>query len=696
MHCGNTYQPNGNRQKYCKNCKGHNAARKAKSLYDATTEFIGVDGEGTGDGNQHKYVLLGVGDSQIDNPEGLSTDEIFTFLWECFLENSRAAYVGFYLGYDFTQWLKGLPLDRAIMLYSAEGIKARTPRKKEMRHVLFPVFWGGWEFDILGDKRFRIRRTGHGSWLYVCDTGPFFQTSLLRATDPAKWPEPVCTTTEYAILSEGKSRRDIAVLSPEMRKYNALENEILARLMHRIEIGFIRLGVRLGRGQWFGPGQAASKWLSNLGTIPKCDELKSIIPHEILKDFGRYTYYGGWFEIMAHGIIPGTVYEYDINSAYPRVIANLPCLEHGDWTLGRDVIPEDPSAYTICHVLIKGSDNRTGPVPHRDEDGNIARHWETNGWYWKHEIDAATRAGLVDSVEYLEWCSYKPCPCPPPVKAMERLYEYRLSVGKDTPEGKSAKLIYNSVYGKFAQSIGDGGTWGNPVYASLITAGCRTKILDAIATHPMRSRDLVMVATDALYFRTPHPNLQISNKLGEWSHESHEEICLFKPGVYWDNKARSTISGGGDPTFKARGFAAKDFARNIADVDAHYASWTGDYPKDRDPERSRKGWHPRIHFRSTFSMITCRQALNRHNWSLAGEVGSAMFVQDGDPILKRRAGEYRDGVYWSRPHVGWPHLESTPYEKRFGQVFDLEAQGYGLTEDGFTINVARSILRPEA
>jgi hypothetical protein len=691
--CSNVFQPGGNRQKYCKDCNSNrNANRAIQNRFDATTEFIGVDGEGTGDGSDHRYVLLGCGIQHVASDAGLSTDAIFTFLWDCFQENPKAAYVGFFLSYDFTQWLKGLPFERAIMLYTEWGRAARTPRQGSNRHILFPVRWGDWEFDLLGDKRFKLRRKGHAEWMYICDAGPFFQCSLLKAIDPEKWPEPICSQAEYDTILEGKSLRDVAVLGPDMIRYNSLENDILARLMHRIEVGFVAQGVQLKRSQWFGPGQAASAWLKNLGTVPKSAELDMFIPREVLTDIGRFTYYGGWFEIMAHGHIPGVTYEYDINSAYPWVIANLPCLEHGEWSRGHMCEPPQ-GEYTICHVILSGSDPRTGPVPHRNAGGEIARHQNVSGWYWLSELDAARAAGLIDTISYLDWYSYKACSCKPPLARMAELYQHRLDVGKDTPEGKADKLLYNSAYGKFAQSIANGGPWGNPIYASLITSGCRTKILEAIATHPHKTRDLVMVATDAVYFITPHPSLPISDKLGDWSSEKHDNLCLFKPGVYWSDKARDKIREGKAPSFKARGFSAAAFGATIAQIDEHYNQWGDTYPPDRDPSGPREGWHPRVNFTTAFSMVTARQAVNRHNWDTAGLVtADAEMWQDADPIIKRGAGVKDRGIYWSKPHAGWTDTESVPYDKRFGQIFDPDDAGFGVSDDGYTRDVLRGMM----
>ena len=166
-------------------------------------------------------------------------------------------------------------------------------------------------------------------------------------------------------------------------------------------------------------------------------------------------------------------------------------------------------------------------------------------------------------MEYLSWLEYEPCDCKPPLRGLAGLYDARLRVGKDTPTGKAYKLIYNSMYGKLAQSVGNP-KFANSIYASLITAGCRTMILNAIATHPGRADDVLMVATDGVYFRSRHNDLAISNRLGGWSETRKENLTLFKPGVYWDDSARERIHLGKAPNFKSRGISARDFAIQLS------------------------------------------------------------------------------------------------------------------------------------
>ena len=226
-------------------------------------DFIAVDGEGIGRSKDHKYVLLGVGDVQIENPDGLGFVEIVKHLNDMRIENPKSAFVGFFLGYDFTQWFKTLPLERAKMLLTEQG-KARRQRTKYPQLGPFPVEYEGWEFDILGMKRFKVRETGISGWTYVCDAGSFFQESLMSVIDPKGWSEPVVTQDEYRILGEGKSKRDSAGLDRDMRYYNVLENAVLARLMARLNTGLSQAGIHLRKNQWFGPGQAAQAWLTQV------------------------------------------------------------------------------------------------------------------------------------------------------------------------------------------------------------------------------------------------------------------------------------------------------------------------------------------------------------------------------------------------------------------------------------------------
>jgi len=694
---------------------------------ETPVQFIGVDGEGMTVHGEHRYVLFGVGEQQIADDGGLRWSDCFEHLYS--YQRSSTAFVGFFLGYDFTQMFRTLPEDKAWMLLTNEGRalrKHRIPGKPT-----HPVEYDGWQFDVLANKRLRIRPKncecltatcpkGSGckskSWMYVCDVGSFFQSSFLTVIDPKGWAEGTCVVTdeEYQTIRQGKEKRSTAVLDEEMRMYNRLENVVLSRVMHTLDVGFHGIGIHLSASKWFGPGQAAQAWLKNEGVATRLEILAGGVPEWFL-EAARMSYFGGWFELFMHGIIPGESHEYDINSAYPSVIANLPCLLHGKYTRGIGL--PDTTKGGLCLVYgnvwspampDSSKKQHVGTMLHRDSKGRIFRPMATEGWFWWDELQAAQRAGLVKKLDnrgkqqIRQWVNYAPCDCPPPMRNVAGLYQKRLDVGKTSPLGKAAKLVYNSDYGKFAQSIGDP-LYGNPVYASRITSECRTQLLDAITSHPGGKAAVAMVATDAIYFLTPHPGLSVSEKLGEWEYKAKHNLTLFKPGVYWDDDTRQRIANRRSPHFKARGFQAADFVSSLARIDTEYQRWNNG---DSRPE----GW-PVVSFVPKFAMTTALQALRRNDWESAGVVTSTPkeVMQDSNPAAKRD-GVYRDvydgrTIYRSNPHVGLRYtnggvewMPSHPYEKRFGMddPWSLESrEQFGMTEDGNVTDILAWILTGE-
>lgn len=653
----------------------------------APREFIAVDGEGiTLDSGAHHYVLLSVGDNSLHhNGEPLAWEDVFSFLWENYLEHPTAIYVGFYLGYDFAQWFKTLPEERARMLLTAPGQALRKRTASPGNHTPFPVRYKDWEFDTLPHRHVKLRKAGERTpWMYVCDSGSFFQTSFLTAINPEKWPQPICTSEEYETIKAGKQERDTAVFDPAMIRYNITENTVMSRLMENFAQGLDSIGVTLDRSRWFGPGQAANKWLQRTSCIER-DELQVMIPEQA-RTIARKTYYGGWFEIRRHGHISGRSWQYDINSAYPRIISRLPCLRHGKWTRFRydeflDMEVVHP--YTMVHAELTGPGEGSwfggtcapfGPAPHRMAKTNqILRPLQVRGWYWLHEIMAAQRAGLIHHMTFPERdriiaLRYDPCDCAPPLAGVADLYQERLRIGKDTPTGKAAKLVYNSIYGKFAQSVGQP-RWANPIYASLITAGTRVQILDALASHPDGARACSMIATDSVTFDAPHPYLTISDKLGEWSVKELDNLCLFMPGMYWDDNARERVRTGKSIAFKSRGIRGEDLQHMIEQIDEAFASWAPELGTIELP----RDW-PSFDIPVRFALVTCEQALSWGRWEDAGSVirnGTRHVSANAWP---KRAVLHRDdrGI-WSEPWRLWSELDTRPYDKSFGEEVSAEA-----------------------
>lgn len=724
---------------------------KARKADDHEVEFIAVDGEGVTRYDYvevyseaerdfvmtlkkvHHYVLLSVGDQSLHHDGGpLRHDEIFDFLYQQKLEHPHAAFVGFFLGYDFSQWLKSMPASRGDSLFHPVGIQKRMPKNPDLKYP-FPVRCGQWEFDMLGMKRFKLRpvvkkemwpqcEVAHKvpeqieecaagkhnrhpyKWMYVNDSGAFFQTALMNAINPKKWAPgtAVVSDEEMAILQTGKDHRSDAVFDDDMIKYNILENEVLSRLMDTVNRGFVADGIRLRTDQWYGPGQAAQAWLRNIGA-PTGEKVREAVPTWAI-EAARMSYYGGWFETFANGVIPGITHAYDINSAYPYAIANLPCLLHGKWTQGTG----DPGKlakgnYRLINATFTGRNDYIGTMPHRDTAGGISRPRHTTGWHWQHEVDAAKAARTVTRADVHEWVEYEPCECLPPLREIEGLYQGRLHVGKESPSGKSKKLVYNSAYGKMAQSIGMP-KFANSIYASLITSHCRTMILRAIATHPQKAAAVVMIATDGIVFLTPHPKLPVhKERLGAWDYSQHQNLSILMPGLYWDDKSRESIRSGGNLTLKSRGVSGKYLAPFIDTFDAQ---WTKlhDNIAASDAGIAAPDQAPKIKIVVEFGVISPRLAVARDNWSSCGQV-----VWDDSRTISANPEGKRGSFYTDGPllrtgvrvrvtdNKGNVMPASLPYENRFGadplaELTELAELGELLTQDGSVEDIIRAVI----
>lgn len=673
--------------------------------------FIGVDGEGvTLKDGTHNYVLLSVGENSLHHDgEPLSFEDCAAFLWEQFTsqEDSYAVFCGYYLGYDFTQWVKTLPQNRMEMVYASEK---RSRTKSGGNPTPFPVFYNDWEFDFLGNKRFKLRRVDDKRWLYVNDVGPFFQQPFATAMSD-RWqdrqgnPIPIVHDDERAIIERGKAKRATAKFNKEMIRYNVTENRVLSRMMTTMAIGFKDMGVTLQKDQWYGPGQVAQKWMDQHSSHPTKKLKEKADADEIFRgaiDAARSAYYGGWFETFAHGHIRGRSYEYDIASAYPHVHSNLPCLLHGTWLhLSADewrlAGSDTPIPYMLVRASVEGSNPYIGSMMHRDKQGKINRPNYTEGWYWAHELEAAQRAGLVSQVQRLEAYTYEPCKCLPPLRDLRNLYTQRVEVGKATPQGRGLRLTYNSAYGKTAQSIGTP-KHANSIHASLITAGCRTMILDAIATHPKGAAAVLMIATDGIYFDEKHPTLNVAPGLGNWEETIKENLTIFLPGVYWDDKSREGRAKK-VAKLKSRGVSGADLMERLDELDAAFDRMLSEpIPFGMMEGVVPPEWWCKMILPLRFNMVSPKQAIQRGKWELCGHV-----TQNAERELWSHPRHKRGLV--SAPTSERPYIHSfvptnvervasTPYSRSFGmELTDRQGEEYMMTPEGDAISEAYEIIR---
>jgi hypothetical protein len=282
-----------------------------------------------------------------------------------------------------------------------------------------------------------------------------------------------------------------------------------------------------------------------------------------------------------------TLYGYDIASAYPFAMAQLPCLrpEHGRWvaaaqeSMRLQIVHPVATLVSYC-IAPDRKDLAWGPIPFRDEKGNILFPTSCEGgWSWLQEFQAARwiHPGVY-ALKYWTWKSK--CVCPPPFRdTIAQLFNRRLLMGKNS-QGLTVKLALNSGYGVSAQSAGGGGRYRCMVRAGLITSMTRAMLLRAVAAagDPWNVLEL---ATDSILSRVPlkleepadlgtHELAERLGKspLGAWEEKKVAGMFLLRPGLRFelDAEGNPVDKTEDDKPVAARGVGTRVLYENRAAV----------------------------------------------------------------------------------------------------------------------------------
>ena len=405
--------------------------------------FCGCDGEGAGSDEQGRqnYLLFRAGDRELYTGSHLKTAEILGFICD---HPAKDIMVGFAFGYDVTMILRDL----------SEAQRERLFQPLVFSEGHSPYVWFK-EFDIqylprnyLKVRRVKIERTADGkerripikgSQRTIYETFGFFQKSFLKCL----YEFDIGTADQRETIARSKDRRgaDDWSISQEERAYCDLECQFLAELMEKLRANCYAAGIR--PHTWSGAGKLAAA-LHKKHDTPTGAVAMEHVPPEVI-DLAQMAYYGGRFEITRTGFIDQEVWEYDIQSAYPAAMSNLPCLMHGRWECfgPGDNVLSDKDLY-VAAVSFSHGPNGLGclyGLPIRSKEGHLYWPRQGNGIYWSCEIRSAEALGARCKISH-GWRYIKSCDCKM-FDWVEELFEYRKSIGKQGP-GYPIKLGINS------------------------------------------------------------------------------------------------------------------------------------------------------------------------------------------------------------------------------------------------------------
>lgn len=617
----------------------------------AERRFTGCDGEGAGvdESGRQQFLLFRMGGRELyRDGQRLETRELLDFICD---HPGKEILVGFAFGYDATMILRDLPERQAKRLF--EPIVFRDGYS--------PYVWYR-DFDIqylpkqyLKVRRVRIERDSNGkerrvvvkgSTRTIYETFGFFQKAFVKVISEFE----VGTKEQRETVAENKARRSsFTEIGPEERAYCKLECELLAELMERLR-GYCSAAGIVPR-TWSGAGKLAGA-LHRLHDTVASEVVRAFLPRDLL-DFAGMAYYGGRFEISRVGFLKGTVYEYDIRSAYPSAMRSLPCLVHGTWEKATGEELERYNGLFVSACAFKARDcagAQFGGLPVRTKQGHLCWPLQGKGIYWSCEIESARRLGFAVRLSG-GWAYHKCCDCKP-FEWIEPLFEYRKSIGSSGP-GFPIKLGINALYGLLAQRKGSG-KFANIIWAGLITAITRGQINDAIRLDPGA---VFMAATDAVYSLRPL-GLPVGERLGDWEASELKSLFVVQPGLYWDPSKRENFWRDKSDKKKSRGLSGK-FFEEPGRTESFESAWS--YFQAQENSKLVTEF-PSVEV-PVPNFIGLKLALARNKPLTAGcwtnETRSISF----DYRNKRQGHKWEDGHIITSPKRGYSGLVSLPHRE---------------------------------
>lgn len=491
------------------------------------TEFLAVDGEGlTRDDDSHDYATLQASDGSIIecwDRGGLSSIECLDYLIERKQLHPQAELIGFSFGYDTNMLLRDIPRNVANRLHENNSVD--WVPSKGLRYF----------FNYIPSKWFSVTRyhwvPGPGWWrdgyAKVWDVFGFYQTSFVKAIEDWK----VATKEQTAAIQEMKLKRGSFTdeEKEEIKSYCWEECRFLVDLGNQLDEALIDADLEIK--QYHGAGAIANVLLKRERAN---DYIVRRPDNDLLWDAILRGFFGGRIETFIAGFVPDPVFSYDINSAYPTAIKQLPDMKNGTWVRTRTYDPDAEFALWRVRWTLNEQE-RLAPFPFRHKDGSIYYVANGEGWYHAPEVREAMRAygGKRGTIDIRDGVVFRPDSNLRPFSWVEAIYRERQQAKREGHKReKVLKLGMNSLYGKFAQGVSGRnrpGPFQCYFFAGWITSYCRAQMIRVGSQNP---NSLVAIATDGIFSLAPL-SVDEGRDLGQWEVKDpiDEGLMVVQPGL---------------------------------------------------------------------------------------------------------------------------------------------------------------------
>jgi DNA polymerase type B, organellar and viral len=540
-------------------------ALRAPSYEDRTV--IAWDMEGlslSGEGKPQHAVLFG-NSTDVRNPLiawQLSSRRMLEHIIDVGKKNPHAIHVGYGFKYDATMLIGDLSERQIIRLWKSGSVRFRFDA-----HNLWSIRWVPGKMFTVTKRWGQARDTRAKTSVTIYDYSSFFHEKFLDAAE--KILGDALTPEDREVIAHGKAARGKQSWSdmPSIQHYWSREILLIKRVFERFRDVMYQAGFALK--QWYGPGALANYLNATHKIIPHlagAQTTSGVMPREV-HEASKIAFSGGRFELFKAGRIRGPVYAADLGSAYPYALTLVPSLhpDEGQWVHVDK--PTRIGRFGVYRLRFAAPDARFieyRPMPlfWRDPRGMVSYPNVAHGWYWSPEADIAQKMG-AEVYEGWEWCSNEKIF---PWSFLHEMYNTRMRLGKKNLLSLPFKLGPNSLYGKYAQTVG----WDTkkktppkshalPV-AGWVTSYCRRMLYLAMLNNP---HSIVAVETDAIY-TTENPehweNMTFGTGLGEWDVDTYDEMLYVQSGMYHYKK------DGEWKGVRSRGMSRAEYPHSIADA----------------------------------------------------------------------------------------------------------------------------------
>lgn len=479
-------------------------------------------------------------------------------------DNPHAIHVGYGFRYDANMMLQDFPTFRIRRLWKDNIAKFRVGDD------IWVVRW-------FPGKMFTVtKRWGKGrhqkTTVTIYDFSSFFGGSTFLKVAEELLRETL-TREDHEAIEHGKTARGANTWDDleDVLYYWRAEIRIMERVFRKFRDVMCQAGFPLK--DWYGPGALANFINARYKIRPHLGGVQTSsghMPSEV-HEASKIAFSGGRFEPFQLGRVRGPINAVDVNSAYPFALTMLPSFhpDNGEWVHADK--PNTTKRFGIYRITFRADNSgpfETRPMPlfYRDHRGLITYPNIVHGWYYSPEARMVMGMPGATVHEGWEWHTDETVR---PWEFLHEMYATRQRLGKENLLSLPFKLGPNSLYGKYAQTVG----WNQkdrtaprshalPI-AGWVTSYCRSMLWDVIRQNPS---SVIAVETDSVFTTAPLDtlSLQIGDGLGEWGAKQYDEIVYLQSGMY------HTKSDGEWRGVRSRGMSRAEFT--IADVEKHLLS----------------------------------------------------------------------------------------------------------------------------